>query len=228
MTNPTNTMMAGPESSAISPRLRQSGFCRRVDRGAGAAAVAAPPAPAEEPSGRDDFRASAFSPEESVMTCLAPGRRAVHGLDDAGGVALAGEELDHAGVEGVADVLAEQRVQPDHDVRGFVVGLEDVLERALLDDPLGLLARGQRVERLRVGLLVLLLHEEVEERGALLHRGRGRAGVAVDTTHHRGRVARAALDGREREPAEVSERLLVWCEGSDDTGVPGKIGRAHV
>src|SRR5690625_6998463 len=92
-------MMAGPESRAISPRLRQSGFCRRVDRGAGAAAVAASPAPAEEPSGRDDFRASAFSPEESVMTCLAPGRRAVHGLDDAGGVALAGQELDHAGVD---------------------------------------------------------------------------------------------------------------------------------
>src|SRR5690606_40750041 len=131
---------------------------------------------------------------------LPPGGGAVDGVDDALAGALPGEHLDDTGVERVADVLAEEGVEPDHDVRGLVVGGEDVLERTLLDDALRLLAGRQGVERLRVALLVLLLHEEVEEGGALLHRRLRRAGEAVDAAHHRGGVAGTALDGGEGEP----------------------------
>ena len=71
-------------------------------------------------------------------------------------VTLAGEQVDHSDVQGVADVLAVDRVEPLRDVRGLVVGLEDRLEVRLGDDALSLLLTGRRVEGLVVRLLDVL------------------------------------------------------------------------
>jgi hypothetical protein len=148
------------------------------------------------------------------------GRRGGDSRDDLVGAAAAGEHLDDAGVQRVADVLAEQGVQPDGDVRRVVVRRQDVLQGRVRHDGLRVLAGRERHERLGVALLVLLLRDEVEEVGA---RG-GRvhvAGEAVDAAHHRGGVAVTAVDRREREPAEVGQRLLVRRERRDDARVPG-------
>src|SRR3954452_22602469 len=200
MTNATKTISAGPDRTAISRRARQP--MPRLRRRGGSAIAALPP-----PVGR--------SVRDAPATCALSRRDAigydssgllggvVDGLDDALRAALAGQHVDDADVQRVADVLAVHGVQPLRHERSGVVGLQDALEVGLLDDRLRLGVHRRGVE----GLVVLLLDRRrgdvVEEVSARLLRGLGRARVAVDTAQHRAGLALTALDLREGEEAQV-------------------------
>src|SRR5450759_722598 len=71
---------------------------------------------------------SAMFVSRSIPYPLSLGGGVVRGLDDASRVAGPREQVHHADVESVADVLPVERVQPLRDVRSGVVGLHDRLQ----------------------------------------------------------------------------------------------------
>src|SRR5690606_37908163 len=116
MTKPTNMISAGPERSAISPRLRQSAR-GELRSGAGCA-----PAPETESlSGTDVLFSAWVSCMLRSAPCLGLGDR----VDELLRSALAGEHLDDAGVQRVSDVLTESGVQPQFHVRSLLVRLHE-------------------------------------------------------------------------------------------------------
>src|SRR5690606_29716452 len=105
-------MTAGADRTAISSRVRaRRRRCAAARGGAGGTDVAASPAPGVP----CDWRPSAVSvPRVSLMSAysaLLGGGLDV--LDDVGGRALAGHEVHHGDVHGVADVLAVHGVEED-------------------------------------------------------------------------------------------------------------------
>src|SRR5688500_10074246 len=117
-------MSAGPAMAAISRRMRQVVLPDLRRRGGDDAGAPSPP------SGRSTsgFCAERRFPLMDViyLVCrwssatlgLASG--VVDGRDDVRGASLAGHQVDNSDVQRVADVLAEQGVQPDRDVRRLV------------------------------------------------------------------------------------------------------------
>src|SRR5690606_7593715 len=114
MTKPTNMISAGPERSAISPRLRQSG---RGERRSGAGCA---PAPETVSLSGTDVLSSAWV---SCMLLSAPCLRLGDRVDELLRSSLTREHLDDAGVQCVADVLTECGVEPQSHVRSLLVGL---------------------------------------------------------------------------------------------------------
>src|SRR4051812_33964661 len=103
MTNAMKRMMAGPVRRAISKNLCQSGPLR-LSPWAGDGAVRTPsPAWGADCGTIVVISRPRSSSRSSVPSAL--GGRVVHGLDDAGGVTLAGQHVHDAGVEGVAHAL---------------------------------------------------------------------------------------------------------------------------
>src|SRR3954468_12026044 len=182
MTKKAYTSRVGPVISAISNRAGQPMPLRRR-RPTGDGATGAPPPIVVTPAGGTCVSCP-LSRSEMVMTggSLSLLGRALDRVDDPLGIALTGQQVDHGGVERVADVLAVDRVEPLRHERGLGEGRHDRLQVRLGNHGLRLAVHRWRVE----GGVEVLLHlrgrEVVEEGGALDLRGLGRAGEAVDAT----------------------------------------------
>src|SRR4051812_34462564 len=122
MTKARKMRRAGPTSTAISMVLRRSRRGRR--RAPGDVATTRPAAgdgvPPPAATSSASTRPSTGELVRTLMMVSASALldRVVDGVDDALGRALAGEQVDHADVQRVADVLAEERVEPHRDVGG--------------------------------------------------------------------------------------------------------------
>src|SRR5688572_10483471 len=115
MTKKTNTNSVGPVINAISSRAGQPIPLRplRIRRPAGGGAAAAPPP------------ALVIKPELDMMwQSLGPLRGGLDRIDDVLRGALAGQQVNHGGVERIADVLSVDRVEPLGNERGLAVGSE--------------------------------------------------------------------------------------------------------
>src|ERR1044071_3699553 len=128
MTKKRYTSSVGPVISAISSRAGHP-MPLRARRPVGGGATSVPPPTVVGPP--DGSCAScALCWFVSGMMCGSLGLLGgvLDRVDDALGVALAGEQVHDRGVEGVADVLPVVRVEPLRDVRGLAVGGEHGLQ----------------------------------------------------------------------------------------------------